>query len=225
MAFTRKLIKPKDTSPILKHAMQFARLKPYPKGQIIFYQGDDLTQVFIIKSGVIKIYDIDDHGNEKILHIAKSPAVVPFSFFSGDSAPPRWFYATMTDCELYVLPTQTLEKAMNADSDLSAMLTQAFSRDVHELLVRLSSLGKTRAIDKLVATLRFLRLLHAVERRRSWWRVTFPVNHQLLADIAGITRERTAMVMKELQDKKIVRSPKMNILEIHKERLVEAAGK
>lgn len=205
----------------LRTLVRHVRLKQYPKGQIIFYQGDELSHVFIVKSGAVKIYDIDDQGNEKILHITKSPAVVPFSFFSGGLTPPRWFYSALTDCELYVMSTEELERAMAADTDLAFLLTQFFSRDVHELLVRLSSLGKTRARDKLVATLWFLLVQHSKEKRPGWYRVSFAVNHQLLADIAGITRERAAIVMKDLQDKKIVRSPHLNRLDIHKARLVE----
>ena len=90
-------------------------------------------------------------------------------------------------------------------------------------MVRLSALGKTKAQDKLVATLWFLARWHAEDRRGDWCRVNFPVNHQLLADITGITRERAAVVMKELQDNKITRSPRLTILEINKERLKNLA--
>lgn len=207
----------------LQPVLESARLKEYPKGQIIHYQGDDLLEVFVIKSGVVKIYDIDEQGNEKVLHIAKAPAVIPFSFFSGGALPPNWFYSALTDCELFVMPTEVLQTAVDNDSALGVALMNAFSRDVHELLVRLSSLGKTKALDKLAATLRFLLVLHATERRNGWARVNFPVNHQLLADIAGITRERTAMVMKELQDKKAIRNPRLNVLEIHRVRLRDAS--
>lgn len=204
---------------LLKPVLTSARLKRFPKGQIIQYQGDSLTEVFIIKSGVVSIYDIDDQGNEKILHITKTPAVVPFSFFSGDTTPPKWFYAAMTDCELYVMPHETLQEAVEADPKLALLLTNEFSRDVHELLVRLSSLGKTRAQDKLIATLWFLLRWHSKERKGGWYRVNFPVNHQLLADITGITRERAAVVMKDYQDKKLIRNPRLTVLEISKETL------
>lgn len=208
----------------LKTVLDSARLKHYPKGQIIQYQGDALIEVFVIKSGVVKIYDIDDQGNEKILHLACAPAVIPFSFFSGQQTPPHWFYAALTDCDLHVLAYEQLQQAIETDAMLSVYLTNAFSRDVHELLVRLSSLGKTKAQDKLVATLWFLLRWHAVERKNGWWRVSFPVTHQLLADIAGITRERAAMVMKELQDQKVIRNPRLTVLEICKERLQDLSG-
>ncbi len=199
----------------LKHITEKARVKHYPKGQIIQYQGDELVEVFVIKAGVVKIYDIDDQGNEKILHLVGAPAVIPFSFFSGEKVAPNWFYSALTDCELYVLPHDILKSAMRADANLAIELTNEFSRDVHELLVRLSALGKTKAHDKLIATLWFLATWHASERRGGWFRVNFPVNHQLLADITGITRERAAVVMKEFQDQKIIRNPRLTILEIN----------
>lgn len=183
---------------------------------------DDLPQdVYILKSGIVKLYDIDDEGNEKILHLVSSPAVIPFSFFSGMTDPLRWFYGAVTDCELYTLPFSELSERTRTNSELSEILTHAFSSDVHELLVRLSSLGKTNTQDKVVAALKFLVACHSTERRAEWRRVTFPVNHQLIADLCGITRESTAIVMKELADKKIIRNPKITILEIHKKRLIQ----
>lgn len=208
----------------LRKFTKTARLKHFPKGQIIIYQGDELLEVFILKSGVVKIYDIDEQGNEKVLHLAKAPAVVPFSFFSGGKTPPHWFYAALTDCELHVVRYDVLERATLQDPALAQLLTNGFSRDVHELLVRLSSLGKTKAHDKLIATLWFLAAWHAEERNGNWWRVNFPVNHQLLADITGITRERAAVVMKELQDAKIIRNPRLTVLEINKDMLRDASS-
>lgn len=207
--------------PPLSTYVQSARVKHIPRGQIVIYEGDLLSEVFIVKTGVVKLYDIDAQGNEKILHIVSAGAVIPFAFFSGDNAPTNWFYSALTDCDLYVVPRLELERAMSADNALSTTLIHGFSRDVHELLVRLSSLGKTKSHDKLIAVLKFLVTCHALERRSGWWRVRFAVNHQLLADMVGITRESAAIVMKELQDKKVIRNPRLTILEIDKRKLLD----
>lgn len=90
-----------------------------------------------------------------------------------------------------------------------------FSNEMHDVLVRLSSLGKTNARDKLLAALRMLQKRHSTNRRGHWWRVHFTVNHQLLADMTGITRESAALTMKELQNEKIIRNPSLAILEIN----------
>lgn len=209
-----------DTIPLLlQHELRSARVKQVPGGQIILYEGDSPQDVFILKSGVVKLYDIDDQGNEKILHLVKPPAVIPFAFFSGMHTPLRWFYMALTDCELYTLPFTELHAMTSANANLADLLTNQFSDDVHELLVRLNSLSKTNAQNKVIAVLWFLLERHSIERRAAWWRVEFPINHQFIADLCGITRESTSIVMKELQDKKIIRIPKQATLEINKERL------
>jgi CRP/FNR family transcriptional regulator, cyclic AMP receptor protein len=206
-------------SPLLQKALRSARLKQLPAGQIILYEGVLAQEVFILKSGVVKLHDIDDQGNEKLLHLVRPPAVVPFAFFSGMREPLRWFYATLTDCEVYVLPAMKLQEMTRADGDLAGALTNEFSTDVHQLLIRLSSLGKTNAKDKVIAALQFLVGCHATERRTGWWRVNFPVSHQLIANLCGITRETTAITMKELQVERMVRNPRVTILEINRKSL------
>ncbi|HJP81745.1 MAG TPA: Crp/Fnr family transcriptional regulator [Candidatus Saccharimonadales bacterium] len=205
---------------LLQGALQKARVRHVPGGQIILYADDIPKEVFILKSGIVKLYDIDDQGNEKLLHLVKAPAVVPFAFFSGTEVPLKWFYTTLTDCDMYVLGIDELHTMMHTDAALAELLMNRFSADVHELLVRLSSLGKTNARDKVLAALRFLLTVHAIERRSGWWRVTFPVSHQLIGDLCGITRETTAIAMKELQNETIVRNPRVTILEINKKNLL-----
>jgi CRP-like cAMP-binding protein len=121
---------------------------------------------------------------------------------------------------VYVIPQTELREMVRANWQLSEALTSTFSYDVHELLVRLSSLGKSNARDKVIAALKFLLVCHASERRTGWWRVNFAVSHQLIADLCGITRESTALVMKDLQTEEIVRNPRITILEIQKDRLI-----
>lgn len=205
---------------LLQKELNNTRVKKFPKDQILVYEGDNLTEVGIIKSGAVKLYDINDNGHEKILHIVTAPAVIPLAFFSGQTATANWFYAALTDCEIYVFDQFKLRELMLKDKDTNEYLINNFSQNVHELLVRLSSLGKALAHDKIVVALRFLAIWHGDERRGGWIRVRFPVNQQLVADMVGITRERVAVLMKDLQVKKIVRNPSQTVLEIHLDRLL-----
>lgn len=214
--------KPAPALPaILQRAVAGARLKRVPAGQIVMYEGDVPSEVFIIQNGIVKMYDIDDDGNEKILHLFRPPALLPFAFFSGLTKPLHWYYTTLTDCTLYVVSADSLRAAISQDGKLGQFLTMNFSDDVHEILVRLSSLSKTLAKDKVRSVLRFLLVCHASERSAGWWRVEFPVSQQLVADLAGITRESAAVAMKELQDEKILRNPRVTTLEIKKASLLQ----
>lgn len=208
---------PKLLSPLLKNARQ----KKITKGQIILYEGDISMDAMVVKDGIIKIHDIDDQGNDKILHLVKRPAIIPFAFYSGGEVPTRWFYTALTNVELYVIPRDELFTAIKKDSALALHLMNQFSLEMHEILTRLGSLGKTNTHDKLVAALKFLAVWHSAERANNWLRVTFPVSHQLLADMVGITRESAAIAMKELQQKRIIRNPRMTVLEINMPKLIK----
>lgn len=201
--------------PVLKHA----RRKQIAKGQVILYEGDLTVDVFVLESGIIKIHDIDDMGNEKILHLLKRPAVFPFAFFSGSEIPTRWFYTALTDCEISVIPREMLQKEIETNSKLGLYLMNQFSLEVHEILTRLSSLGKTNTRDKLCSALNFLVVWHSKQQRDDWYRVSFPVSHQLLADMIGTTRESTAIAMKELQNERMIRNPRLTILEINRSKI------
>ena len=75
----------KSLPPLLQKALGSARVKQVPGGQIVLYEGDLPQEVFILKSGIVKLHDIDDKGNEKLLHLVKSPAVIPFAFLDRKS--------------------------------------------------------------------------------------------------------------------------------------------
>ena len=205
---------------VLAPLIDAARLKHVPRGQILLYAGDKPLDIFILQDGVVKIYDIDDQGNEKILHIVQPPAVLPLAAFSGGKMTTQWFYNTVVDCQVRVIPKAAFEDILATNQQLAAYLMRWFSREVHELLVRLSSLGKTNTRDKLVAVLKFFVVHHSAARRGGWQHVNFPVSHQLLADMIGVTRESAAMSMKDLQDERVVRYPRLTMLELNAEKLM-----
>lgn len=192
-----------------------ARIKQYPKNQMLLYGGDTVSEVYVLRKGTAKMYDIDQQGNEKVLHIIKPPCLMPLTALRGAGQVTEWFYGSITDCEVYAIPYAEAERRMAADSRLTEYLLRQIAGETHELLVRVSSLGKTDARGKLAYVLRFLAVCHANERRGSWRRVTFPVSQQLLADMIGMTRESTAINMKRLRELGIIRYPRATILEIH----------
>lgn len=200
---------------VLETILHDARVKQYPQGQIVLYEGDSPVEVYIVKSGYVKVYDVDAQGNEKALSIVKPGDIMPYAFFSGKGVLNKWFYQALCDTDIYVLERETLIKAMYTDTDLILSIVSGFSKEVHEILTRLSSLGKSRAQAKLIALMKYFVVCVGKNKTPKWWRVPFPVNQQFLADLTGMTRETCATSMKELLNQGVVRAPKVNLLEIN----------
>ena len=195
------------------------RAKRVPKGQILFYQGDLPDRIYILEEGIVKLHDIDDGGSEKILHLLGPTAILPLAFFSGPNYATHWFYTTLTECLVVSMTATDLRLKMSNDGDLALLLVNWFSQELHEILVRLSSLGKSTTQEKIIAALKFLALKHAKDTRHGWCKVNFPVNHQLLADITGITRESVTMNMGMLMSRKIIKAPGHGVLYINHKKL------
>lgn len=208
---------------LLDKAYHGVLVKHYPKGQTIIHQGDQALEVLLLKRGIIKMYDMDTGGNEKILHLFNTPSIIPFTFFTGKEQALLWNYAALTDCDISGIPNKVLVKKMMDDPELTVALRNWFATEVQEILVRLSSLGKSNTRDKVHTALKLLAIRHSAERNNGWWRVNFPVNHQLLADLTGMTRESAATIMKSLKDEKIIRQPRMTVLEINLVKLTKAS--
>lgn len=218
MAYNEKVISLSQTP--FASLLSKARPRTFPKGQIILYQGDSPTDVYILKEGGVKLYEIDEQGNEKVLHVLQTAAVFPLMYHVNQHKQLYWFYTALSDVEVCTLSFAALKEAMEQDGKLAYYVLSRSTRESHELMVRLESMGKTTTLAKLVAALKFLAVHHADERRNGWMRIRFPVSHQLLADMTGITRESVSMAMKELQNEDIVRSPRLTMLEIDMEKLV-----
>ena len=205
----------------LQSLLKNARIKQYPQGQIILYVHDSPVEVYIVKSGYVKVYDIDSAGNEKALSIIKPGDVMPYAFFSGHNITNKWFYQSLCDAGIYVLDREELLQAMYADSSLLFTFVEGCSQEVHEILTRLSSLGKSRAQAKLIALMKYFVVCVGGPKVPKWWRVPFPVNQQFLADLTGMTRESCGACLKEFVAQGVVRTPKINLLEINTQKIQE----
>lgn len=210
--------------PLLQLA-QSAPLRKYPKGQILFYEGDSPTNVYVLKSGAIKIYDIDDKGNERIVHIISPPSLFPAVLFFSQSEASNTFYSTLSECEVYVVSAQAVRDKLESDNAFALYCLRWFAEDTREVMIRMASLEKSDAREKLLVALRFLAYMHGQPTTHDGWRrVNFSVSHQLLADMIGVTRESTTLAMKDLQKQKVVGHPKITVLEVNTAQLAAQLG-
>jgi CRP/FNR family transcriptional regulator len=196
-----------------------SRFRQYPKGQIILYPGDKPTDVLLLQEGEVKLSNIDDDGNEKILHIFRAPALFSITYHFTATPEIIWFYTALTDAHVYRVPYQELRETAANNTEAASFILTCIAREMHELLVRVDSMSKTTASEKLIAALRFLAAHHASVVRAGWLRVRFPVTHQLLADMTGVTRESITIAMQQLQRDRVVRHPRVTVLEVHIQKL------
>jgi CRP-like cAMP-binding protein len=208
-------------NPVIEPMLKTARLRKYSKGQTILYPEDRTADLYLIHEGAVSMHDIDDQGNRKVLHIFGPPALFPMVSFSTELAVTSWFYTALVDTQVYLLSYAELKKKLEEVDGMTAynlLLTQLLG-EVHELLVRINCSTRATSLGKLTVALRFLAVHHTKARSGSWQPVKFPVPHQLLADMTGLTRETVSLTLKQLQADKVVRHSMPGKLELNCSRL------
>lgn len=193
--------------------------REYPAGQIVVYQGDEPSHVFYVAEGALKYYDIDQNGNEKILHIIGQQGLFPMFYAFGTYSEVHAFYSSLSDLKVILIPVDDFKLRAKNDPALSNILLRWFVHETQYIVQRIKSLEKSDARVKVMEALLYLASRHATSKRSGWHSVDFAVSQQFLGDLTGLTRETVSMALKDLEPEKLVRYPKQRDIEIHKERL------
>lgn len=209
----------KATLTPLRTLLNEAREKHFKRDQLLLYAEDTITEVFILTSGVVKLFDIDDKGQEKILQIIKAPAIIPLDCLFSRPHTIRWFYGALTDVDAFSFSANELHDRIKKNPDLGEYVINWLAIESHELLVRIDGMNKTSAKEKILSVLKFLAVYYSGPDKRGWREIEFPVTHQFLADIAGIARESVSIQMARLQKEKIVKG-RRSILKVNDARLL-----
>jgi CRP/FNR family transcriptional regulator len=205
------------TNRLTSELIKASNIRAYTKGQTILYPHDNLAHLYVVKSGAVMMHDIDDAGNRKILYTFGPPTLFPMVSFLENTAQSAWFYTTLVDTEVYVIPYEQFKEKLQDKKSYeayNAILRQAL-KEVHELLLHITDHVKTDSTEKIISMLLFLMTYHTKAASKAWRPVLFPVSHQLMAEMTGLTRETVTLIMKELTEKKLVRYPSKAVLELN----------
>lgn len=181
------------------------------------YPDDESTRLYLIKDGAVSMETVNKAGERKILHVFGSATLFPMVSFTEKEVTSSWFYTALMDTKVYVIPYEKLIEKLKAEDSFmayNALLKQMLA-EVHELLLRISDHTKTDSIEKLISVFLFFLTYHTKKTTGSWQPVRFPVTHQFLADMTGLTRETVTIALGELSKRKLIRYKERGKLELN----------
>jgi CRP-like cAMP-binding protein len=179
----------------------------YKKGQVILHQGDELQHVYYVKSGFVKVYNITDEGDERILIILGPKTSFPLRRdFDSPGYAVKYYYETMTDAKLCRLDKTRFAKAFNTDFHNTQILLQYITRTNADLVSRLEILESKNAQNKVVQLLPYLIRTAGKKLTTNSYLLSLKITHQDIANMVGLTRETTSIEMKKLQDQGVIQT-------------------
>lgn len=170
------------------------------------FAGDELSNVYYVKSGYIKMYNVTDNGEQRILLIF--PTQYAFPIFPGIMTNPdyrlQYFYQAMTDVELYKLPVPEFSRLVGSNPD-AAKLVLEYTTELSTVVIRRLGIIENRdANSKIASLLPYLVKVCGSEVKPGVYKLDLKITHQDIAYLTGLTRETISKEIKKMELEGIV---------------------
>ncbi len=171
----------------------------YPKASVVLFQGEVPRYGFLVRKGCLKVYAIDNDGNQKVVGAYSKGDIFPVDWLTGASKSAMFYHETLEDSVLIPILKSECE-----DQDLFEHLHAFMSRESASSLIRNLALQQSHATNKILYFLFYLAMRHGQTKGNGLLSLGLPVTHQFIADNLGLTRETVAGEMSKLKKANVI---------------------
>lgn len=201
-------------------------LKTFPtrnfaKGEIIIFQGEAPRYAYIVKSGIVKSYNLSVNGDEKPINFYSELGVFPAAWTFGKASNAHYYYEAFTDLEVYCVPREQYTAFLQKHPDLLYETLEHYITEHIGTTMRLNALQHSRASDKLLYTLHYLTLAHGRKLAPRITEIELNLTHQDFANLTGLTRETTATELNKLKNRGVISYGKHTLYQVKLDKLNE----
>lgn len=192
------------TQEMLERALAKYPVRSLKKSWPLLYQGEVPRTAYVVKSGIVKVYDINTSGEEKVITFTDCNGFLPVEWLFSKSPVSLYYADAFTNCEVYAIPRQNLIDILTTNKDMLSFTLDRYINLYVGATLHISALEQTRAAEKLLRILQWLSLRFGKESKPNIFTIDIRLTHQDLAHMIGMTRETTAMELGKLRQQKVI---------------------
>jgi CRP/FNR family cyclic AMP-dependent transcriptional regulator len=195
--------------------------RSYQKGEIIIFQGEAPRNTSIVKSGVVKSYNLSVNGDEKPMNFYSENGIFPAPWTFHKAPSSFYYYEAFTDCVIHSVPRDEYLDFLKANPEALYGTLENFITEHVGMTMRLNALQHSRASDKLLYTLHYLTMTQGRVIEPQVVEITLNLTHQDFANLTGLTRETTATELNRLKTKGVITYGKHTLYQVKLDKLHE----
>lgn len=176
----------------------------FERGMIILHQDMAPQTAYAVKSGVVKMYNLTAHGEEKLIGFATHDDILPLGWVMGAAKKSQYYYQAFSDCVLYRIPRKDYTSFLKRNADALYATLQHCVDDILQFQLRINALGQSKAADKVLNTIHYLSLCFGRDLQPDVVEIPLPLTQQDIANCVGMTRETTTAELRKLVEKKVI---------------------
>ena len=199
-----------DTRKKLMEFFSKFPLKKFKKGQVLFEPNDDFGGIYFVKTGYLRVYDVNNEGKESGIQLFK-----PLYFLSLISAKTgiknRHYIEALTPVEAWVVSKEDFEKHVATDPELYQDVCQALMEKFLDLTSYISQLVSGDAYTKVAGLIYSLAGEYGISKNKAVT-IKFKITHKLIATLTGLTRETVTLQMLKLEKDGLIDNDRRQIV-------------
>ena len=135
-------------SPEIAKLAELGRKTIYRKGQVMLRPGDEPSDIFLIVEGIVKIYAINNLGEEYI-HILFGPGEMFPLAWVVNSTPVSLYFAATSDCTVQRIAQEHFTKALDSNPQTGKEILAQAMRQFSVYVARVDNLEYKYARERL----------------------------------------------------------------------------
>ena len=195
----------------------------YAANEIILHQAEIPDAAYVVRSGIVKAYNISASGDEKPISFELKLDILASAWVFGKADSNLFFYEAYTDTVVHMIPHDELIAAIEADKEILIYLMNRFIRSNAAKSLRLHALEYSKATDKVLHMLFYLCQAYGEDAPDGTCVIGLPLTQQSLANLLGLTRETTGMELLKLKKVGLITFSRQRY-RVQKSKLLERIG-
>lgn len=180
---------------LLQEIQQFGIWQQYAEGDLIMDYGKYIRMMPIILKGTVKVYRLDDSGNEILLYYLSSSESCSMAYSCCVEAKKSEVKAVAEDeVELVAIPHVKLDEWLCTYPSWKNYIMRSFNERFIELLKSIESIAFHKLDERLIAYLK--------EKSRLTGSTVIKASHYLIADELATSRVVISRLLKQLENNK-----------------------
>jgi CRP/FNR family cyclic AMP-dependent transcriptional regulator len=186
--------------------LNYVQHRSYPRHVFVLQAGDETDSLYVILSGKVKVLIPDDQGREVILSV-----MGPHDFFGEmgilDDQPRSASVATLEPCEMLRLSKAGFMNCLKENSEVAMLVIRNLVKRLREADRKIESLALIDVSGRVVRLL--IEMAQEVDGKLV---VPRTPPKQEIARMIGASREMVSRVIKELQEKGLIRAERRSMV-------------
>jgi CRP/FNR family transcriptional regulator, polysaccharide utilization system transcription regulator len=174
----------------------------YLKGDVVFREGAVPAGIFLIRSGKVKKYKVDNQAKEQIIYVANRGELIGYHAVLSEERYPD-SAAVIEDSLISFIPKEDFTNILHRSPAFTGRLLKALSHEFTVFANSLSVIAQRTASERLAIALIVLREKYKEEGLEEK-DIVLNISRMDLAGMAGIAQENVIRLLKEFKEDGIV---------------------